>query len=336
MLYFWISVLQGAGQTSEIIDLGVVSGEFKSFSGVLSWKNTAQKPVSVHIWSDSPLLKSDLLKSRVLAGASIDIPIQVTLPEKAGDQKYELRLLNSSELILHVFQLSLKVLQGEQDVFKAYRNVYWPFRTKEEVFNLRAGLRGDTLHATFDVYNLSGDELNLKGIHANNDLLSVSFEPPNLGHNQFGKMILNLYANPDAAPGFQKQTIRLYRQNKLLTALPVQYTLLPKPQPTRKAPSLTTDIVDHNFKVVKAGEIRQLDIKLSNNGVGSLTIEKMESNCDCLTFNQVHKIAPGKTAFLKVVFNTAGRMGKERKTIAIFSNDPQHPVQILSFQAHIK
>lgn len=337
LVYCWLCFIvmttQSNAQELEHVDLGVIEGEFKSFTKTLSWINTGHQTVTVHVWTDNPLLKSSLLESQVLAGASLDIPIRLSLPEMPGDHEYELRLLDDSDIVVHGFQFSLKVLQSEQDVFKAYRNIQWPFRTKEEVFNLRAGMQGDTLKATFDVYNMGGANLELPLLQVG-DSLSVHFEPKFLGHNQFGKMTIKLYSDADADPGFQRHIVKLNHKGKLLAALPIQYTILPRP--VEEGPVFTTSIVNQDFKVVKKGETRMVDITLANNGLSPLLIQKIESNCDCLTFNEINEIAPGQSAILKVVFNATGRIGLERKTIAIFSNDPKKPVQVLTFRAHVK
>lgn len=320
-------------QELEFVELGVIEGEFKSIARTLSWINTGHETVNVHIWTDSPLLKSSLLESRVPAGSTIDIPVRLLLPETAGDHEYELRLLDDRDFLLHGFQFSLKVLHSELDVFKAYRNVHWPFRTKEEVFNLRAGMRQDTLKATFDVYNLGGSDLDL-GTMSIGDSLLVTFEPKVIPHNQFGKMAIQLFSKDNSSIGFQKQVIKLSQEGKLVATLPIQYTLLPKRG--EEGPQLTTSIVNQDFKVVKRGEKREVEIALVNKGVSPLLIEKIESNCDCLTFNDIKEIDAGESATLKVIFNAQGRMGLERKTIAIFSNDPNRPVQVLTFRAHVK
>lgn len=324
-----------SAQNLEFVDLGVIEGEFRQFDRVLTWTNEGSDSVKVKFWSSDPNLKSSPLKRQVGSGEQIEIPISIALPDGAGDLEYELRLLDDNDLVLHGFQMSFKVLQGELDVFKAYRNVYFPFRTKEEVFNLRSGERGDTLSAYFDVYNLGGKNLSVANLNGG-DSMNVSFEVDTVEHNTFSKMRVDFMSNDRTELGFQKRLFKLYDKGKLVTVLPVQYTILPKKKSNERGANLTVSLVNYDFKVMKVGSTKEVTITLGNTGDKPLVIEKMESNCDCLVFNSISSIAPGGSQSLTVKFNATGRIGLERKTIAIFSNDPLEPVRVLTFRAHVK
>lgn len=332
MLY--ISTISQA-QELEFIDLGVIEGEFKQFRRVFTWSNNGQEPVKLKLWSDSPDLKFTELTEPIGIGEQVDIPIKIDLPSAAGDYEYELRLLDKNDLVLYGYQMSFKVLQSELDIFKAYRNVYWPFRTKEEVFSLKAGQVGGTLSAIFDVYNLGGKDLSLERVDVS-DSVKITFTPNEIGHNQFGRMKVEFVSDDNSRLGFQRQIIKLYQKGRLLAALPIQYTLVPNLSLNEGGARISTSIVNHDFKVMKIDSKKEVTVSIANNGSESLIIDRMESNCDCLIYNKIESIDPGTSQNLRVVFNAEGRLGLERKTIAIFSNDPKKPVQVLTFRAHVK
>lgn len=333
LMFFCASSMNA--QSLQFVDLGVVEGEFRQFDRVFTWTNESSDSVKIQLWSSDPNLKFTPLKRQVRGGEQIEIPISIALPDVAGDLEYELRLLDDNDLVLHGFQMSFKVLQGELDVFKAYRNVYFPFRTKEEVFNLRSGERGDTLSAFFDVYNLGGKNLSVSNLSAG-DSIKVSFEVDTVEHNTFSKMRIDFISNDQTELGFQKRVFKLYDQGNLVTALPVQYTILPKKEGREEGVNLTLSLINHDFKVIKVGSTEEVTISLGNTGNKPLIIEKMESNCDCLIYNNISSIAPGDSQSLTVKFDATGRIGLERKTIAIFSNDPLQPIRVLTFRAHVK
>lgn len=322
-------------QELELVDLGVIEGEFKNFKRTLSWKNDSNDSILIKQWSDSPDLQFKPIEHSIAAGEEIELPITIELSGEAGDYEFELRLLDKNDFVLHGFQMTFKVLQSELDVFKAYRNVYWPFRTKEEVFNLKVGKRGDELTASFDVYNLGGKDLDLSNVLVS-DSIQIDFEPKVIPHNQFGRMKISFKSRSLSKIGFTREVLKLYQKDKLISVLPVQYTLLPKTSTGVNGPRLSTSKVNHDFKVVKVNEVREVSISLANNGSKPLKIERIESNCDCLTFNKIEAITPGKSKELRVTFNATGRIGLEKKTIAIFSNDPRKPVRVLTFRAHVK
>lgn len=335
IVFMLFTTFVGIAQNLQFVDLGVVEGEFRQYDRVLTWTNQSSDSVHLQFWSSDENLTFIPLKRSVGGGELIEIPISIALPEVAGDLEYELRLLDDNNLVLHGFQMSFKVLQSELDVFKAYRNVHFPFRMKEEVLNLRSGVRGDTLSAFFDVYNLGGKDLSTVNL-TGGDSVQISFSTDKVEHHAFSKMRIDFISNSKTELGFQKRVFKLYTNKKLVTALPVQYTILPKKESNGQGPNLNTGISSHDFKVMKVGSTKEISISLANNGNQSLVIEKIESNCDCLNYNDISSIAPGRSEILKVMFNATGRIGLERKTLAIFSNDPLKPVQILTFRAHVK
>lgn len=324
-----------SAQNLEFIDLGVVEGEFKSYNRSLTWTNESPDSLQVHLWSSDAKLKFTPLTRFIQGGEMLEIPIKIALPSDAGDLTYELRLLDENDLVLHGFQMNLKVLQSELDVFKAYRNVHFPLRTKQEVFNLKSGQRGDTLSAVFDVYNLGGSKISTENLIAG-DSVKVSFSSKEIQHHAFAKMTVDLMSNDQSELGFQKRIIKLYENDKLIVALPVQYTILPSAKRFTENPKLSASITSHDFKTVKVGDKKEVSILLTNQGADPLLIEKMESNCDCLEYDKIERIEAGSAKTLSVVFDATNRIGLERKTIAIFSNDPSRPVLVLSFRAHVK
>ncbi|WP_170827394.1 DUF1573 domain-containing protein [Roseivirga sp. 4D4] len=322
-------------QELEFVDLGVVEGEFNRYNRTLTWTSQGTDSLSIRLWSNSEDLSFEPIKRPIAGGEEVEIPISIALPDKAGDYEYELRVLDENDLVLHGFQMSFKVLQSELDVFKAYRNVHFPFRAKEEVFNLRSAKRGDTLTAVFDVYNLGGRDIKARELLAG-DSIKVSFPTNEVAHNTFSKMRIEFITNDQSELGFEKRAIKVYDRQRLVTVLPVQYTLLPKPAGSVNGPKLSTSLINHDFKVVKEGQAKEVTVALANNGGAALMIEKIESSCECLSFNEIDQIDPGTSQSLRVKFNAEGRDGLERKTIAIFSNDPQKPVLVLTFRAHVK
>ena len=102
-------------------------------------------------------------------------------------------------------------------------------------------------------------------------------------------------------------------------------------------PHLTLSKLTHDFKVMKKGTRQQVNIRLTNTGNALLRIEKLESNCNCLQYKMVPQaLKAGQSVVLTVTFNATNRMGYERKTLALFTNDPEQPTKVLTFEAHVK
>ncbi len=85
----------------------------------------------------------------------------------------------------------------------------------------------------------------------------------------------------------------------------------------------------HNFGSLKAGEVVSFTFVFKNSGTKTLTITHVDSGCGCTEVNIPEKnIGPGKEGQIEVIYNSAGEVGKELKTITLFSNADQSKKQI--------
>jgi hypothetical protein len=85
----------------------------------------------------------------------------------------------------------------------------------------------------------------------------------------------------------------------------------------------------HNFGALKAGEVVSFTFSFRNDGTKSLIIKEVDSGCGCTQVNIPNKtIAPGKDGQIEVIYNSAGEVGRQLKTITISSNAEQAQKQI--------
>ncbi|MFA5327049.1 MAG: DUF1573 domain-containing protein [Prolixibacteraceae bacterium] len=77
----------------------------------------------------------------------------------------------------------------------------------------------------------------------------------------------------------------------------------------------------HNFGSLKAGEVVSFTFVFRNEGTKTLTITDVDSGCGCTEVNIPEKnVAPGQEGRIEVIYNSAGEVGKQLKTIVLFSN----------------
>jgi hypothetical protein len=85
----------------------------------------------------------------------------------------------------------------------------------------------------------------------------------------------------------------------------------------------------HNFGSLKAGEIVSFTFVFRNEGTKTLTITNVDSGCGCTEVKIPNKeIGPGKEGQIEVIYNSAGEVGKQLKTITLFSNAEQKQKQL--------
>ena len=77
----------------------------------------------------------------------------------------------------------------------------------------------------------------------------------------------------------------------------------------------------HNFGSLKAGEVVSFTFTFRNEGTKTLTITKIDSGCGCTEVKMENTtIPPGQDGRIEVIYNSAGEVGRQLKTITLFSN----------------
>ena len=94
--------------------------------------------------------------------------------------------------------------------------------------------------------------------------------------------------------------------------------------------STSVQVIDslYNFGKVKDGEKVEYNFRFKNTGNHPLVIQSATPSCGCTIADKPGKpVMTGETGTIKVVFNSAGRVGKAVKAINVVSNAyPQFPV----------
>lgn len=93
--------------------------------------------------------------------------------------------------------------------------------------------------------------------------------------------------------------------------------------------STTVQIIDtaYDFKTVAEGEKVIYNYRFKNTGTKPLVVVEASASCGCTVPQKPEKpILPGETGFIKVVFDSKGRVGEAHKTITVTSNaKPEFP-----------
>ncbi len=103
---------------------------------------------------------------------------------------------------------------------------------------------------------------------------------------------------------------------------PVGQTIIPgveSPDSSGAVMELAADSYD--FGAVKEGEKVEHEFRFTNTGSAPLIISNVQASCGCTTPEySKNPIAPGGEGMVKVVFNSAGQVGKQHKVVTVTSN----------------
>lgn len=98
------------------------------------------------------------------------------------------------------------------------------------------------------------------------------------------------------------------------------HTSAPQEQ-AKTGPAITFETTEHNFGDIKQGDVVEHTFKFTNTGNQPLIIERVDVTCGCTTPAWTKEpIMPGKTGTVTAKFNSAGKLGLQKKPITVHSN----------------
>lgn len=91
-----------------------------------------------------------------------------------------------------------------------------------------------------------------------------------------------------------------------------------------------------HFGTLTQGEEVSHTFRFRNTGEHSLVIKGVETGCGCTVANyEKAPVKPDKEGKIEIIFNSAGRMGKQYKEIRIFANIPGRET-VVKFTAEVR
>lgn len=144
-------------------------------------------------------------------------------------------------------------------------------------------------------------------------------------------------ASPDAAAPVAQPTPTA---NPTATATPTNpataQTTTTATMPPGKTTSMSFNKKEHNFGDINQGDKVSYNYTFKNTGANDLIISSAQGSCGC-TVPEYPKtpIKPGKSATMKVSFDSAGKTGQQSKTVTIRANTPTG-VETLTIKANVK
>jgi hypothetical protein len=92
----------------------------------------------------------------------------------------------------------------------------------------------------------------------------------------------------------------------------------------------------HDFGEMTEGEVVTYTFHFRNSGTADLLITSVSASCGCTIPKYSKKpVKPGETGTIEIEFNSQGKQGAQRKSIAVRGNTAP-PVTILQITARVK
>ncbi len=200
---------------------------------------------------------------------------------------------------------------------------------------------------TYWVYNGGGGVLKLGEVNTSCKCITASIDKHTLTPTDSARLDVTYVntkgsMNTDNYVSIQTNdennpNVRIYITRKIPTNAP---TLSSMPSDSiggpSSAPVIYFPVTQHNFGVMKQGDIVAYTFKFYNKGNSVLRIRDIQTSCGCTAAVVKDKnIAPGKEGELRVQFDSTGKIGKLVRQVTVMSNDPKNIYEQLKIYADV-
>lgn len=222
-------------------------------------------------------------------------------------------------------------------------NGNWKLRSGS--FNVGLAYRqNESTVREFQIINGGTKPITYTGTSASPPYITVDVLPKTLEPGAKGQVKISYNGKMKGQYGFQSDNIELITDDELnpTKSFSVYATLQDSfkeltPEEIANGPRLMLQAATLDFGRIRPRTTTVLETPFRNGGKKPLEIRSVQGNCSCIVAAATRTVLkPGETAAIRIEFNPVDRKGTVQKAITVYTNDPQNPVQRLTFTAYIE
>jgi hypothetical protein len=201
-------------------------------------------------------------------------------------------------------------------------------------------LQGEIATHNFILLNSGGDLLKITDVHASCGCTAANPEKNELAPGELTNIKIEF--NSAGRMGKQEKYVYVKTNDPNNKELKFKFTVNViegsevKDSSSSYAPQLYFTETQHDFGVLREGQIVDCTFKYKNTGKGILEVKNVSTSCGCtVALMSSKKLEPGQDGTLRVELDTKNHVGKMNRNITIQSNDPKEPNKILLIFANI-
>lgn len=350
LIFFTFYNFSVAGQSSDIVqfnkvthDFGTVQEEDGPVLYEFTFKNTGQQPVIItDVKASCGCTTPGWTKDPVGPGEEGFIQAQYSTYNRPGFFNKSLTIYTDREGETAKLYIKGNVVpkpkSPEEELTAAMGNL----RMKHRVLNMgKLFTNGESATKAFQIYNAGAENMIFKEV-LKPAHVTVAL-PDTLKPGQIGLLEVSYDVMKKKDLGFSSENITLITNEspdsvKSITLFSNIEEYFPpmSREEFDKAPKISIGEQVYDFNKAKAGEIVTTTYELFNNGLSTLNIRKLDTNCSCVkALLGKNDLQPGDSTLVNVTFDTYNRRGNQQKAITIYSNDPSSPVQRLTIKGYV-
>lgn len=329
----------------EIFDFGSVKEDGGPVVHEFIFTNTTSRPVKIlDVKPSCGCTTPDWSKEPVAPGKTGFVQASYNPKGRPGYFNKTLTIITDNESNPVVLQIkgnvSTEGVGSEADFKTAFGS--WKFKTGS--FNMGKVYRKDeSTVRDFPFLNTGTKPVTVSNVVAP-AYIKVDVTPKAIAPGEKGHIKLVYNAKLKDQYGYQSDNIEIHTND---ATMPVKsFTVLAtledyfgdlKPEDYVKAPRLLSAQSSVDFGRLAKNTTVVREVSITNTGKKELQIKSVQPNCTCVSASvNKNTLKPGESTSLKISFNTQDRKSTQNKAVTIYSNDPQNPVQRVTFTAYIE
>ncbi len=327
----------------ETYDFGTINIDGGDVFHEFVFVNTGRMPFIINeVKASCGCTTPEWTKEPVIPGQTGSIKVSFNPKGRPGPFSKSITINSNAERQPIVLKITGTVKTGEGDISiegriarikREYKHGIGDIRLKSTHIAFSEILKGATPSRFINVANASADGPVKIGFKNTPEFLTFIFKPEILQPSEEGT--IEIIYNSSLKSDWDRSIDRLYltvngespESNMItVTATIIEDFSSLTPEEKEHAPKASFESRTYNFGTVKDGKKVEHNFVLKNAGKNDLIIRKIWATCGCTAVTPKKTvIGPDEITQIKVVFNSTGRKGNQKKMITVVTNDPENP-----------
>ena len=330
----------------EIFDFGMVYEQSGPVTHEFPFVNNSSRPIKIiNVQASCGCTTPDWSKEPVQPGKSGFIQASFNPLGRPGYFNKSLTITTDFDPNPLTLQIKGQVaVEGEGDKIQ-FQASNGNLKLKSGSFNMgKVFIKDEFTVRDFQVLNGGAKPLTFSGNYVGPAYIKVDIQPKTLQPGEKGNIKVSYNGKMKGKYGFQADNVEIFTDDDLNStkSFSVYATLEDEfPQLSTeelaKAPQLRVQVSTLDFGKLKPNTASVRQVQFYNTGKKELDIKSLQGNCTCITASmEKESIEPGESASITISLNPQDRKGTLQKALTIYSNDPQNPVQRITFSGYVE
>ncbi len=318
--------------SEESFDFGTINEEKGPVTKEFPFTNTGGAPVIIQgVKASCGCTTPDWTKDPVLPGKKGIVKATYNPQNRPGPFNKSITVTSNAENNTVILTIKGTVTPKPKTLEDDYPTLMSGLRLKSNQIAFIKVFTTEVKTDSLQVLNTSNEDLKLTFEKVPNHI-TIKAVPETIKPNGKGNIIATYDGTKQTDWGFIMDRIDLIVNGKfdasnrisISATIEEDFTKLTSAQ-RANAPKANFETKEFNFNTIKEGELANFDFKLTNNGKSDLLIRKVKASCGCTAATPTETtIKSGQTTTIKTTFNSAGKPGKQNKTVTVITNDPDN------------